>query len=346
MTVPTESPAGDAPPQSASEGVTDRKPGFFRRVGGCFRRGVPKGLKSALWLLAIMVPVTFAVMLLDFSGLLKLIAAVFEPLLGLVGLPGEMAVSIISAVFLNLYTSIAAMGSVPLTDKQVAIIALVVLISHNFPVELVVQKKAGTAAWKMLLLRLGMSVVGAAGLYLLMPDDPTTAAPRASAVATSAAFTDHLGAWAEGSAWLIGKVVVLILALMVLHQFLLEFGIAKILARAFYPLLWLLGLPRSTTVLWIIANTLGLAYGAAVIVEEAESGRLSKEDAQYLNRHVGVCHSLLEDTLLYVAIGVPALWITVPRVVLAAVAVWGYRVAKALAPAPNEGAGGDALPSA
>jgi hypothetical protein len=95
----------------------------------------------------------------------------------------------------------------------------------------------------------------------------------------------------------------------------------------------------------MVANTLGLAYGAAVIVEEAESGRLSKDDAQYLNRHIGVCHSLLEDTLLYVAIGAPILWLVTPRVLLAAVAVWGYRLTKAIAPAPAPETGGADTPA-
>ena len=47
---------------------------------------------------------------------------------------------------------------------------------------------------------------------------------------------------------------------------------------------------------------------------------------ELLNRSIAICHSLLEDTLLFVAIGAWALWITMPRLVLAAAAVWGYRL--------------------
>jgi len=121
-------------------------------------------------------------------------------------------------------------------------------------------------------------------------------------------------------------VIFLVVGLMILQRLIREFGVAGLLARALYPLLWLLGLPRSTAFLWITANTLGLAYGGAVLIEESRSGALARRDVELLNRSIAVCHSLLEDTILFVAIGAGALWITLPRLVLAAAAVWGYRL--------------------
>jgi spore maturation protein SpmB len=114
---------------------------------------------------------------------------------------------------------------------------------------------------------------------------------------------------------------------MVLQRILREFGLIRLLSYVLFPVLWLLGLPRRTAFLWIVANVLGLAFGAAVILEEAESGALDKDDAQLLNRSIAVCHSLLEDTLLFVAIGAWAVWITLPRLALAAAVVWMYRAA-------------------
>ena len=134
-----------------------------------------------------------------------------------------------------------------------------------------------------------------------------------------------LKTWAIDTAWLAGKVIALVMGLMVLQRVLKEFGIIGVLSKLLFPVLWLLGLPRRTAFLWIVANVLGLAYGAAVILEEADSGALDKKDAQLLNRSIAVCHSLLEDTLLFVAIGAWALWITLPRLALAAAVVWIYR---------------------
>jgi hypothetical protein len=86
-----------------------------------------------------------------------------------------------------------------------------------------------------------------------------------------------------------------------------------------------LGLSRETAFLWLVAQILGLAYGSAVLIEAVERNEISAVDADRLNHHIAINHSLLEDTLLFVAIGVPAAWITFPRIVLAMAVVWGVR---------------------
>ena len=84
----------------------------------------------------------------------------------------------------------------------------------------------------------------------------------------------------------------------------------------------LMGLPSSTTFSWIVANVLGLAYGSAIIMDEVNEGRMSREDADLLNHHIVVSHSQLEDPLLFAAIGIPLGWIIWPRVALAILVVW------------------------
>jgi hypothetical protein len=78
--------------------------------------------------------------------------------------------------------------------------------------------------------------------------------------------------------------------------------------------------------MWIAANLLGLAYGSAVMIEEVESGRITKQDADLLNYHIAVSHSNLEDLLLFAAISVSAWWLLLPRLGIAIVAVWGRRL--------------------
>ena len=114
---------------------------------------------------------------------------------------------------------------------------------------------------------------------------------------------------------------------MILQRILKEFGIIQILSTIFKPLLKVMGLPESTSFLWIVANTLGLAYGSAVMVEEVEAGKLSRTDADLLNFHIAISHSNLEDLLLFAAIGVSIWWMLIPRLFIAIAAVWGRRFA-------------------
>ena len=312
-----------------------KPPGFRARLAGCLRSGAAAGGKQALWLLALMIPISLAVTLLAHFGALRWVAGLIEPGMRLIGQPGETAAPMITAAALNLYSGIAALGSIGLTDRQVTILAFFMLSCHNLPVEVAVQKRAGSSAWKIIALRLGSAVAGAVILNLVMPPGDGEAVARGQAEPASDALSAVLWAWMIGSAKLIGKVLVLVAALMILQKILAEFGIARHLARVLYPALLVLGLPRSTAFLWIAMNTLGLAYGAGVLMEEVQSGRISRRDVELVNRSAAVCHSLLEDTLLFVAIGAWALWITVPRLAMAAVVVWGCRAWEWLAPAPD-----------
>jgi spore maturation protein SpmB len=132
--------------------------------------------------------------------------------------------------------------------------------------------------------------------------------------------------WLAGISYLCIKIVFLITLLMILQRVLQEFGVIRLLTGILkYPLM-VLGIPHQAAFLWIVANTLGLAYGAGVIIDQVERGELSAKNADILNYHIGISHSLLEDTLLFVAIGVPVMWITIPRVILAGIAVWLKRL--------------------
>jgi hypothetical protein len=278
----------------------------------------------AAWLLMIMVPVSLAVKVLAWTGVLAWIAQPLNPVFAWVGLPGETVVAFLTGIFLNIYSAIAALGSISLTDRHVTIFAVMALISHNFPVEAAVQHKTGTPAWRTIGLRLASSLAAGLVLNWVLPASDV-AAPLQATASSTAGLAATLKTWAIDTAWLAGKVIAIVMGLMVLQRVLKEFGIIGVLSQLLFPVLWLLGLPRRTAFLWIVANVLGLAYGAPVILEEADSGALDKKDAQLLNRSVAVCHSLLEDTLLFVAIGAWAMWITLPRLALAAAVVWIYR---------------------
>jgi hypothetical protein len=86
------------------------------------------------------------------------------------------------------------------------------------------------------------------------------------------------------------------------------------------------GLPTQASFMWLIANVIGLAWGSAILIEQSEQGKITKQEANLLNHHIAISHSLLEDTLLFVAIGVAASWIIFPRLILAFIAVWTYRL--------------------
>jgi hypothetical protein len=309
------------------------------RFGRAVRKGALGGIKTTAWLVALVVPVSLAVTLLAWSGALDHIATYVAPVLGLFGVPESTAIAFVTGALVNCYSAIAASSAFPLTGREITILALMILVCHNLLVESPIQRRAGTSAVAMALLRIGGACVGGLALNLLLPPDTVAADPAHAGAAIPGAavsISDALEIWGLSTGKLVLKIAVIVVSLTVTQKVLDEMGAIRLLSRVLYPLMWALGLSRKVAFLWLVANTLGLAYGGGIIVEEAKAGRLGRSDVNALNISVALCHSLLEDTILFVAVGASALWITVPRLVMAAAAVWTYRLWERFAP----GAGG------
>jgi Fe2+ transport system protein B len=289
--------------------------------------GVAKGLRAGITLLKVMVPISFLVELLDWFDLLPLLSSHLEPAFGLIGLPGSAALAFVTGALLNCYSAIAIMITIGLDNRETTILALMVLICHNLPVEVAVQKKCGSSAIFLVIYRVGSAFLAAFALNLLMPlSTASGSAETVSAAITKLSFTETIAAWALKQAPFLLKIMFIIVALMIFNSLMERYGGDKLLIRALSPLLKPLALPDSTAFLWIIANTLGLAYGSSIIIAHRSENRISLKDIRLLNVSIAVCHSLLEDTLLFVAIGASILWITVPRLFIASIAVIVYRI--------------------
>jgi len=102
-------------------------------------------------------------------------------------------------------------------------------------------------------------------------------------------------------------------------------GWIEYVIRFFRPLMVILGLSSRTAALWITAVLFGLMYGGATIVEEAKRGVLTKEELERLHISLGINHAMVEDPALFLALGLNAVWLWVPKLVMAIIAVQAYR---------------------
>ncbi len=302
------------------------KESFYNRLLGCVYSAIGPAVKTAKFLLKIMIPVSLGMTLLNFTGLLETVAALAAPTFQLIGLPGESALVFLTSIFLNLYSAIAVISTLDFTSRELTILALMCLISHNFFIETPVQKRTGSSAIKITLVRLFYSFAGGIMLNYLLPFSQGNGSAAASATKAIETLSEALKAWLYNSLFLIVQILILITLLLILQRILEEFHIIGKLTAIFKPLMKIMGLPESVTFLWIVANTLGLAYGSAVMIEQSELGKLNRADADLLNHHIGISHSLLEDTILFAAIGVPVIWIIFPRLFLAMVQVWAMKL--------------------
>jgi hypothetical protein len=180
--------------------------------------------------------------------------------------------------------------------------------------------KTGSKGWRMVCLRLAGAATGGLFLNLVLPDNHSVVIHGMAG--NHLPFLEVMQHWLTGTVALTFKLVCIVFSLNILQRILEEFGLMNMLARWVSPVLRPMGLPSDTAFLWLVAYVVGLAYGSAILIEHRKENKISAKDADLLNHHIALSHSLLEDTLLFFAIGAGLGWITLPRIALAIIAVW------------------------
>ncbi len=108
-------------------------------------RGGNKAIKIVINLLIFIIPSIFIMKVLEHSGLLRIIADFFAPVMAFIGVPGEGAL-----VFLfgqvTIYNGIAALAILDFTAKQFTIMSTVLCIFHVIVLETAVISKSGANA--------------------------------------------------------------------------------------------------------------------------------------------------------------------------------------------------------
>lgn len=288
-------------------------------------KGFRAALKTAWWMIRITVLISFCVMLLQYFGIIAKFSEWLTPLFLHVGLSGEAALVFISGALVNIYAAIAVIETVGFDPRSITILALMCLCAHNLILETAIQKKTGSSVARMVIVRILFAIVCAFVLNLILPKGAVDASVK-TLVKVENDFTVVLVDWLINTLALVAKMFTIIVSLTVAQRILADLGVIRGVSKFFRPLLHVFGLPAKTSFLWIVSQTLGLAYGAAVMMEEKESGKVEKRELDLLNHHVAVSHSNVEDLLLFVTVGASVFWMLFLRIIFAMVAVWERRL--------------------
>ena len=295
------------------------------------RQAVPRAMKTIWWIFKITAIVSFAMLILKYTGILTWIAAAVSPVFQIFGLPGDASLAYVSGYFINVYSCIAVVSTLDLTVRQITILGTMTLAAHAMVVECAVQKKTGTNITYTVILRtLGSLALGII-MNQLLPGKPVfdSASVNLSDIPffnIKEEFWPMFVVWFKGLVKLAAWMTVLITLLNVIQRAFYEYGIMTYISRFFSPLLTLFGLPKETSFLWIVANVVGLSYGSAAIMDEMERGGISDRSILELNTHIGISHSNLEDLMLFAAMGGQWYWMLLFRWAMVTILVWSLRL--------------------
>ena len=271
-------------------------------IKGWFKQSTTTSIK----ILKIMIPVSILVKILQETGLIVYIGDALAPLMSVMGLPGEMGLVWASAMLGNIYAGIITYFSIgiSLTVAQITVLSTILLIAHTLPVELAITQKAGMKAGTAFLFRFIFAFIAGVILFHIynifdLYQQVPSGIEKIGTISEKATW----GSWALNElkhyAIVFGYITVLIIIIDILKRI----GVIEKINQWFYPVLRLLGIGKEVIPITVIGMTLGLAYGGGLIINEVQQTKLEKRNVLYALMLMSLSHSVIEDSLLMIAIG-------------------------------------------
>jgi len=292
-----------------------------------FKQLLKDVLRTVLILFRIMIPISIIVKLLQMAGFITVIGDMLYPIMKYVGLPGEMGLVWATGMITNLFGGVIAFISISngmdLTVAQVTVISIMMLVAHTFPIELQIARKTGVRLLTMFMIRFGFGFIFGLIIFHLY-DALGWQIQTAQIVWKPAALPDKsLGSWAIGELKNYGVIVCFIFSLMLLLRVLKLIGVLDIITRLLNPFLRILGIGKEVTTIALVGLTLGVVYGGALIIDEVKNNpAIQKKDILYAMVLMGLCHSVIEDTILMVSLGASFVGIFIIRFILSMIVVF------------------------
>ena len=121
----------------------------------------------------------------------------------------------------------------------------------------------------------------------------------------------------KNSLQLVLELGLIITSIMIAIEFMQEYKILHRLTGLASPITRLLKLPQAGNLPLLAGTFLGISYGAAVIIDSGRSGYLDAEEIFLINLFLVICHSLVEDTIIWMALGAYIIPVQIARLIAA-----------------------------
>ncbi len=273
-----------------------------------FKNTLHASISSAWLVLKLIIPLYILADILLYFNILKYISFVFEPITNILNLPQEAALGIAAGMLFNLYAAIAFLAPLDLNAYEWTILATFLGVAHSLIVENSVMKKLGISHIYSFTLRICMAFIAVIPIRL-MPKEIFNNTIDYTNNVTNVFYNNFLEMIQYsliGAITLSFKVIILVTIIIFLMNYLKATKIMQDYQKKL-----------NNTFSIMAGLILGITYGAGILIHEAKSGNLNKVNIFYISTFLMICHSIIEDVLLFVIFGAKGWVVVVIRVVMA-----------------------------
>lgn len=271
------------------------------------KNGLITGLNTTWTLSKIIFPITLILVILQFTPILPWVIDLVSPIMGLFGLSGDAAIPLVLGNTLNLYAGIAGILSLELTIKEVFILAVMLSFSHNIFIETGVALRVGVKLWVVLLVRFGLAAISAIFINLVWSGGSEVATygmtPKVAAIPEGWFEIILLGLQKAGFGVL--QLAMVVIPLMIVIQYLKDKHYLQRFSEKIAPFTKVLGIAPNASMTLVSGLVIGLAFGAGVMIQAVQEDGVSKKDATLVFIFLVACHAVVEDTLIFIPLGIP-----------------------------------------
>ena len=165
----------------------------------------------------------------------------------ILGLPEQMSLVFTTSMLTSPYAGLIVFSGlpadIPFTAAQASILGLLMLFTHSLPIEVIICRKAGVRARAMIFIRLGLGIISCYFLNLFFQITGYMNYP-ATILLPSLETTSDLLSWGIAQLKGLGLIFIIIVALVIILDFLKYIGVEKLIEKALKPFLNFLGSRR------------------------------------------------------------------------------------------------------